>query len=53
MTKGDGKKQLRSERNILRVYGPIKIPGNGKYEKWKNVDVQNNKWVFTDNVRSD
>lgn len=39
-TKGDEGKLLRFERKILRIYGPIRNPDNGEYERRKNIDIE-------------
>jgi len=40
-TKGDEGKLLRFERKILRrIYGPIRNPDNGEYERRKNTDME-------------
>eukprot|EP00102_Acyrthosiphon_pisum_P010699 XP_008179114.1 PREDICTED: uncharacterized protein LOC103308121 [Acyrthosiphon pisum] len=40
-TKGDEGKLLRFERKILRrIYGLIRNPDNGEYERRKNIDIE-------------
>jgi len=40
-SKGNERKLLRFERKILRrIYGPIRNPDNGEYERRKNTDIE-------------